>query len=991
MRRVNLSALFAKITTPGRRSRHKFQKACLELLEPRTLLSGTYALGNFTGDWTLGGLAKAGSLTSGGNGNITAGTWINQDGSPNTLVVADTNSAYTISTLGAVGVSLDTIPTGSTVGSSTSLTGLINATRDIIPLNELSGGVPAFNGLDILVNHTGTFTTNDLAGTWNIAAADYRGTITVNAAGHVTGGQLFLESNQKSAKITGGTAIMNANGIGTIAFNTNLNASSSTFATVSLDITMNSSKDTLVSTNASIGQPASAPLSGTVPAELGVFTKTAGTYSSADVIGVTWTLDSSLGTGSITFNANKTISGTLNSVDGVVRTLTGNYAVGGNGTLTTNITATAGANVTHFSLFGAIDRGRNLIAMDRSIANPGSNSSLTILSSAANHAPTERAKAVLLQSAFQSSAITIDFPTLVTATSVNDFDGDTLSFQITAVPSASGILAITHNGSTSVVIAGTTVMVAGDTLTWTPALTAKGDADAFSIKATDGEDFAANATQIFVNTSALPLVSALSNHPFALEADAANHKGDATITIERAGGNQTTSSTITLSVGGTATQGVNYELLASDDATILSSSAPAVVIPANKSSMTLFVHPLDDNTVDPTLTVTVTVAADPNSSSSSYTPSVKATAHVQVIDKAPLVTITPRQPSILEGSASQNTFIITRLAAQGGDVSGSLTVDLAYSGTFDTADDLFAPTSVTFGAGEVKKIVTVTTVNDNIADPTETLIATISGTGFTTSGTTSASVLVLDAAPVVSVSLVNADALEAQTSKAAHFVIKRTGSTADSLTVDFTTAHGGLFGTLGSNYTLTDASGNSLTNSVVIPAGKSSEAITLTAIDDGMNDPTLHPVVTLEADGGPTYHVATADSVTMSILNDNRRPTIANATASALTPLNTALDLSYDQLISLTGAELASGETNGTLQLEVTAEFRGTLQLIPDNSTTSITAVVGTIIDSGDTLVWTPPTGHSGDTLAAFSLTAVDGTLAAKGNTKFSVGLLAAV
>jgi hypothetical protein len=976
----------------ARRRQSRRSKALLEIFEPRLLLSGNYLVGDFTGSWAFDGLNKAGSLTSDGNGNIIAGSWTNQDGSGDSVIVADAGSNYAITTAGSVTTSLDALPGGSTVSASTALTGLINATRDVIALNEGSLDAPAFNGLDLLVNHAGSFADSDIAGTWNIAAQDYRGTVTINASGHVTGGQIFLESNQKAAKVTGGAAVLNADGTGTLTINTAFSGANAAFSSLALAITMDAAKDTMVSTNAHIGE---ATTGGTVPAELGVFTKTAGTYSSADVEGATWTIDSALGTGSFTFNANKTITGTLHSVDGSTEMLTGNYAVGGNGTLTTNITETNADThaVSHFSLFGAINRSRNLIAMDRSIANNGTNASLTVLISATNHIPTERAQAVLPQSAYQSSAITIDFPTLVTATSVNDFDNDTLSFLVTSVPASNGILSITHEGVTTAVNATTnTYMVAGDTLTWMPSPTAPGDANAFDIQAFDGSALAANATQIFVNASALPLVSAISNHPFALEADAANHKGDAVITIQRAG-DQTNATTVTLSVGGDAVQGTNYELLGTDDATVLSSATPQVVIPAGKNSVNVFVHALDDGVADPTLDMTLTVVADPNGSSPSYTQSVHATAHTQIIDKNPIVTITPRQPSILEGSQSVNTFIVTRLAAQGANLNGTasnITVNLAYSGTFDTADDLFAPISVTFGPGEVKKIVRVTTVNDNIADPTETLIATISGTNFVVNGSASATVNVLDASPVVSVSLINANAVEGQPSKAARFVVKRTGSTADALTVDFTTSHGGLFGTLGTNYTLTDGSGNSLTNAVVIPADKNSEVITLTAIDDGMNDPTLHSVFTLEPDAGPSYHVATPGSVTMNILNNNRRPTIANATASASTPSNTALDLSYDQLISLTGAELAPGETNGTLQLEVTAEFKGMLQLIPDNSTTAITAVVGTIIDSGDTLVWTPA-GHNGDTVPAFALTAVDGTLVAKGNTRFSVTLSAPV
>ena len=96
----------------------------------------------------------------------------------------------------------------------------MNATRDIVATNEVDTGIPVFRGLNLLARHAGSFSGSELAGTWNIAADDFRGTVTINAAGHVTGGLLYRETTQKSAKITGGTATLNGNGTGTSSLNT---------------------------------------------------------------------------------------------------------------------------------------------------------------------------------------------------------------------------------------------------------------------------------------------------------------------------------------------------------------------------------------------------------------------------------------------------------------------------------------------------------------------------------------------------------------------------------------------------------------------------------------------------------------------------------------------------------------------------------------------------------------------------------------------------
>jgi hypothetical protein len=141
----------------------------------------------------------------------------------------------------------------------------------------------------------------------------------------------------------------------------------------------------------------------------------------------------------------------------------------------------------------------------------------------------------------------------------------------------------------------------------------------------------------------------------------------------------------------------------------------------------------------------------------------------------------------------------------------------------------------------------------------------------------------------------------------------------------------------------------------------------------------------MHADSGPTYHIGAAGQITINIRNNNRQPIVANGAVAQNTTVNTALTLTYSQLATLMGAALAPGETHGVLRLKVTAEPRGTLQIIPGGIGAPVSAPVGTFIDAGDTLVWTPPIGAHGRTLKAFSLTAWDGTLRAALNSQFSV------
>src|ERR1041384_797071 len=109
----------------------------------------------------------------------------------------------------------------------------------------------------------------------------------------------------------------------------------------------------------------------------------------------------------------------------------------------------------------------------------------------------------------QNAALVSDYPALLLASLAGDVDRDAISFLITDVPAASGTLAITHGGNTSAVVPGVTMMVSGDTLTWTPPDSVQGQVEAFSIRASDGTALAAGATRMVVNTSPLAVISAV--------------------------------------------------------------------------------------------------------------------------------------------------------------------------------------------------------------------------------------------------------------------------------------------------------------------------------------------------------------------------------------------------------------------------------------------------------------------------------------------------
>jgi hypothetical protein len=287
----------------------------------------------------------------------------------------------------------------------------------------------------------------------------------------------------------------------------------------------------------------------------------------------------------------------------------------------------------------------------------------------------------------------------------------------------------------------------------------------------------------------------------------------------------------------------------------------------------------------------------------------------------------------------------------------------------------------------VKELVTISTTSDGVADPTQTIVATISGDGFSVSGPDHASVNVLDDSPTISIKTDKPVALESDpVNNPGEFVVSRTGNTTNPQVVDFTTATGGSYGTLGTNYTLADADGNNLTNSVTIPAGQSSVAIIVTPIDDHLNDGTLTASLTLVPDSltEPTYHVADGSTGNVKILNDDRFTTIANTAVSQSTARNTPITWTFDQLVTLTGASLAGG-SDGTLALVVGKRFSGDLKVLRDGSLTPVSAPAGTVIHEGDSLIWSPPSGVHGTVVTAFDLLALDGTLDSLSASLFSM------
>ena len=103
----------------------------------------------------------------------------------------------------------------------------------------------------------------------------------------------------------------------------------------------------------------------------------------------------------------------------------------------------------------------------------------------------------------------ISYATLLAASNAQDSNSAPIQFRINGVQN--GALTITHNGVTSAVVAGTTLLVTGDSLTWTGAAGVTGTPlNAFTVTAFDGVFSSSAAVQAKINVQALPTLTTIS-------------------------------------------------------------------------------------------------------------------------------------------------------------------------------------------------------------------------------------------------------------------------------------------------------------------------------------------------------------------------------------------------------------------------------------------------------------------------------------------------
>ena len=247
-----------------------------------------------------------------------------------------------------------------------------------------------------------------------------------------------------------------------------------------------------------------------------------------------------------------------------------------------------------------------------------------------------------------------------------------------------------------------------------------------TLNLTDGDAYDLGATRsATVNITSDDVATALPTVTLAVtDANAAELNRDVGLFRVTRTGSTTASLTVNYSVGGTATNGSDYDNLSG-----------SVVIPAGATFATITMRPIDDTAVESNETVTLTL-----STNAAYNLGTARTATATIVsdDVAPVlptITLATTDATAAEANRETGTFTVTRTGA----TTNSLVVNYSVSGSATNGTDIDNLTgNVTIEVGQTSATITVRPVDDTAVDADETVTVTLSANAAYTLGTTTA-------------------------------------------------------------------------------------------------------------------------------------------------------------------------------------------------------------------------------------------------------------
>ncbi len=267
--------------------------------------------------------------------------------------------------------------------------------------------------------------------------------------------------------------------------------------------------------------------------------------------------------------------------------------------------------------------------------------------------------------------------------------------------------------------------------------------------------------------------------------------------------------------------------------------------------------------------------------------------------------------------ASQTLITVTATASSA--VTGDQTISLNVSGTGISTDDYTLSNSViTIAGGEMTGSVTLAILDDALLEGAETAVIVVNNpsSGIQLGNTTTQNIEIADnespSFPTVSILSTDANAAESGvTVNTGTFTITRTGDTTAALTVAYSV---GGTATNGSDY-------NSLTGSVLIPAGQTSAAISVTPVNDG-NAVEGNETIRLTLVDGGGYDLESIPDATVTIA-DNATGVLkkVGGSISANGAEIPAFDSGSDRLFTVAGSTVEIYTVSATGALTATGSL----------------------------------------------------------------------
>jgi len=444
----------------------------------------------------------------------------------------------------------------------------------------------------------------------------------------------------------------------------------------------------------------------------------------------------------------------------------------------------------------------------------------------------------------------------------------TISGRVTLLGAGLQNVTMTANGANGVITDAdgyfTIPNLAANTYTLTPLLYGYSFGELFNNSITVGPSF----TGANFEATAQSMVTITAPTPTANEGTLS----PGLIRLTRTGDNSQPLVVNVNTVSGSATKGVvgppaTNDYYLTQDYVAGSQGYSTFTFPADASTLDITVTPVADASSEGPETVILQLGAG-----NGYLLGAAASATVVIDDDdtpLPKVSIVATTPDTTEGSASSAVFTVSRT----GSTTAALTVNFAVTGTATSGSDYTAlGTSVTIPIGASSAAVNVSSLNNSTSESVETVVVTLSTNAayiidpLATAATAS---IYDDDTQTVNVSVTDAVATEVDltvpgaAADTGTFVITRSGDIAAPLTVYYAFSGGSGAGTTalhGVDFEL-------MPGSVVIPANKTSAAITIIPRFDGVGEGPEDCVITIGANA-TNYVLGSTSSATLTI-NDN--------------------------------------------------------------------------------------------------------------------------